>query len=378
MPRQSKGPRLIKRKNKPNWFIRYIDENSGKQRDVSTGHEVRAEAEEALEEFLRERRTNRIGLAVRHNQFTIAQALSDYTRFKIEERAANQDSPKPTKNPNDRLFYSIQNVLKFWGDLTIDHINIETVQRYTLSRKKEGKKQSTARRDLTDLRAAIYHSVNMNRIVPFNFPDLPKDGPPKKRWMTDTEFAQLLFAAGNNQISKFNLRLFMIIGFYSGARKSAIMELEWDQIDFEQGTIDFNKRGAPTSKKKRAFIYMPPEIQRFLQRRYDRYAHQTTYLFHEKKNPKIRVNSIDKAYRKAVKLSGLSNVTPHTLRHSRISLMLQRGETIMNVSNYVHVSPATIQKVYGHHSNEELKKVSQRLGREKKHIIRSHETLNIQ
>lgn len=354
MPKESQGPRLVRRKNKPNWFIRFIDEQTGKQKDKSTGCENREDAESVLEEFLRQRRAIRAGLAVMPNQFTIAQALDDYAHYKMGSASA------------ERLSYSMEHILEFWQDQTLDFVNIETVERYRKRGLNNKRAQSTIRRELIDLRSAINHAINMNRVMAMKFPKLPKDSKPKQRWLTEKEFAHLLWAAGQDYRSKFTLRLFLIIAFYTGARKSAIMELEWDQIDFEQNTINFNKSSAEETNKQRAFIPMPPEVWRFLLRRFQRYSNQNSFIFHQLNNPTKRIKSIDKGFRSAVKRAGLKKVTPHTLRHTRVSLLLQSGFKQVTVSEFVKVSQPTIDKVYGHHSNADLKDIANSLGRTQK------------
>lgn len=247
MPRKSAGPRLVRRKGKKNWYIRYIDEASGKQKDLSTGTEDRDEAEEQLEEFLRERRVLRLGHAVGPHQTTVAQIVDDYAHFKMGDDSAG------------RLSYSIGHILEFWQDRMLDCVNVETVKQYV---KNADRKPSTVRRELTDLRSAVNHAINMNRVTPISFPKLPKAGKPRDRWLTEPEFAKLLYAAGEDFRSKFTLRLFLMIGFYTGARKSAIMELEWSQVDFENNVIDFNKDGVLETNKRRAVtpIHIPNPV----------------------------------------------------------------------------------------------------------------------
>lgn len=354
MPRQSRGPRLIKRKNKSNWFIRYIDEKSGKQKDFSTGLENRSDAEEALEEFLRLRRIERTGQAVKHNEFSVAQALDDYAYHKLDSKAAA------------RLGYSMVHLLNFWQDQTIDHVNIETIERYRRYRLKMGHTQSTARRELIDLRSALNHPVGMKRVFPIAFPKLPTDSQPKTRWITRSEFAQLLCQAGNNRQSKFNLRLFLIIAYYTGARKASIMSLRWDDINFDNNMINFRGKTTEITNKRKAYIPMAPQIVRFLKRRAERYKHLTQFVFHRKNNPSKQVTTIDKSYRAAAKQAGLSGVTPHTLKHTRISLLLQNGESPIAVGAYTATSLPTIHKTYAHHSNKGVIEMSQRVGNEKK------------
>lgn len=351
MPRKSAGPRLVRRKGKKNWYIRYIDEATGKQKDLSTGFEDCDEAEEQLEEILRERRAYRHGHAVSPYQITVAQILDDYAHFKMGDDSA------------ERLSYSIVHILGSWQDDMLDCVNVETVKQYV---KTADRKPSTVRRELADLRSAVNHAIRMNRVTPISFPKLPKAGKPKDRWLTESEFAKLLCAAGKDFRSKFTLRLFLLIGFYTGARKSAIMELEWSQVDFENNVIDFNKDGVAETNKRRAITPMAPELRRFLLRRFRRYSNQSSFLFHQKKNPSKRIKHIEKGFRAAVKRAELKNIVPHTLRHTRVSLMVQSGEKIQDVSAFMNMTYQTLEKVYAHFDKERLQEMAMRIGRSQK------------
>ena len=46
----------------------------------------------------------------------------------------------------------------------------------------------------------------------------------------------------------------------------------------------------------------------------------------------------------------LSDVVPHTLKYTAITLALQRGATICDVAGMFSTSVETVQLVYGHHS----------------------------
>ncbi|KZL24709.1 Tyrosine recombinase XerC [Pseudovibrio sp. WM33] len=274
-----------------------------------------------------------------------------------------------------RLSYSIQKLLEHWKDQTVDQINDVSVRKFW---KDSPRKRSSCRRDLNDLKAAVNHSSAMKRLIPFDFPALPKGGQPRQRWLTQEEYVRLFWAAGFEYRSKFTLRLFLLIAYYTGARKGAIMELEWSQIDFETGMLNFNKEGAEFDDeedeeggKPRAHIPMPPELERHLKRRFDKYGSETNYVFHQKHKPKQQVKSINKSFRKAVERAGLQltgklRVTPHTLRHTRVSLLVQAGEKIQDVSEYMAMSFQTLEKVYAHHNKDHIKEMAARLGRSQK------------
>jgi integrase len=74
-----------------------------------------------------------------------------------------------------------------------------------------------------------------------------------------------------------------------------------------------------------------------------------------------RVGDIRKGWARAVQLAeemaaakgisiDLTDVVPHSLRHTAITWALQRGATLWDVAGMFSVSIETIQQVYGHHS----------------------------
>lgn len=347
MPPRPKGPRLVTRKGKENYYIRYTDAKTGKPRDKTTGTADGEQAQEELEDFLREQRSQRLGLAIMPHRITVAQIMMDFDHYVQGEEAAK------------RFGYSLRHIVDFWGDSTLDYVNVETVKEYVnkatnATDPKQRRTVSTTRRELTDLRTAINHAIRMNRVAAFRFPKLPSEGQPKERWLTESEFARLLCSARKVVLSRFPLTLFMIVAFYSGQRKSAIMELEWSQIDFDRRTINFEKDGRRRTKKRRSFIPMPREMERVLRRRHDRYAHLTNWVFHQKHQPAVRVRSVDKGFRVAARSAGLLDVTPHTLRHTRASLSAQSGQKMQDVSAYLNMSHQTLERVYLHHDPNHL------------------------
>ncbi|MCX8281765.1 site-specific integrase [Phyllobacterium sp. 0TCS1.6C] len=343
MPRRRTGPRLVTRKGKPFYFIRFIDDD-GKQKDRSTGAADSREAEEVLEEFLKERRG--VGRPQEHRRVLIAEVLADYADFKADERAAAT-----------RLGYAMTHLLAFWGEKTVDHINRETLKRYLRS---ANRSQSTVRRELSCLRAALNHAVAMNRMVPFGKIELPRESQPKRRWLTRQEAARLLRAARQEYRSRFPLTLFILMALYTGARTSALMELEWSQIDFERRTIDFNKSAAQETNKRRAHIPIGRKLYGHLLRRYRMSAGKSHFVFHQKTQPNTHIGSVVKGFRAACKRADLKEVTPHTLRHTCASWLAQRGEKMIDASAYLNMSVPTLGRVYAHHHPQHIKDLADR------------------
>lgn len=343
MPRRRTGPRLVTRTNKPFYFIRFID-HDGKQKERSTGTANSREAEEVLEEFLKERRG--VGKPKEHRYVLIAEALADYADFKSDEPSAAT-----------RIAYAMVHLLNFWGEKTVDHINRETLKKYE---RKAPRSSSTVRRELSVLRAALNHAAAMNRMLPFGTMELPPESVPKQRWLTRDEVAKLIWSARQVSNSKKPLSYFILIGIYTGARRGAIMDLEWSQIDLEKRIIDFNKVGAGRTKKRRARIPIGRKLLGHLSRLKMASGSDAPFVFHQKRDKTRRIISVVKGFRVASKRAGFTDVTPHTLRHTCASWMAQRGEKMIDASIYLNMTMQTLSKVYAHHDNKHITELADR------------------
>ena len=62
------------------------------------------------------------------------------------------------------------------------------------------------------------------------------------------------------------------------------------------------------------------------------------------------VKSVKTGFGHAVKLAGLwGKVTPHTLRHTAATWLMQRGVPIWQAAGYLGMSAQMIERTYGHH-----------------------------
>ena len=65
------------------------------------------------------------------------------------------------------------------------------------------------------------------------------------------------------------------------------------------------------------------------------------------------VSSVKTAMAKAVRLAGIStehgNVTPHTLRHTAATWLMQSGAPLREAAGYLGMSEKTLRETYGHH-----------------------------
>jgi len=73
------------------------------------------------------------------------------------------------------------------------------------------------------------------------------------------------------------------------------------------------------------------------------------------------VASIRHAFRDRVRAAGLIDVTPHTLRHTCATWMVIKGVPFEMVARFLGNSVDMIERVYGHHSPDWLKRAADAL-----------------
>jgi integrase len=138
------------------------------------------------------------------------------------------------------------------------------------------------------------------------------------------------------------LSLFIVIGLWSGRRKEAILSLKWSQVDFETGLVDFRAPGTETSTKRRGIVRVPSR----------RLGHLRRARKHSKGEYVVswngdRMGDIKRSFTTAVEAAGLGDdVTPHTLRHTTATWLMQKGATPFSAAHYLSMSVETLLKVY--------------------------------
>lgn len=361
MPRPNRGPYLNYVKSRGRWYIQWSE--AGRTRQLSTGTGDSGEAQDALAEFIQERkREEHPGRPRDPGQFPIADALTLYGT----EHAPQAADPA-------RIGYAITALVSFWGERMVDDITRETCRAYGRERDKA---PGTIRRELATLRAAINYAKEEGRLTYAPTVHLPKKPEGKDRWLRRSEAAALVNAARNGHPStRPYLPLFILIALYTGARKGAILSLRWPQVDLEAERINFNEAGRTQTSKRRAHIPIPRRLLTFL-RLARRRGTDLGYVVHRDGarlgNMKRAFNTacIDAGLAKAVMVKGIDDqglpamvmkldedgapilrqdISPHVLRHTCGTWMAQAGVPLDKIGGWLGHSDARTTQLYAHH-----------------------------
>ena len=154
------------------------------------------------------------------------------------------------------------------------------------------------------------------------------------------------------------------LGLYTGRRKEAILSLRWPQVDLEAGRIDFEVAGRRRTNKKRGIIQIPPRLLPHLRRARKR-GTDLGYVLHINGE---RIKDIKKGFAAACERAGLEGVSPHTLRHTAATWLMQAGTDLWQASGFLSMSMETLQRVYGHHHPDYQREAAENIGRRPQNV----------
>ena len=340
MPRPNRGPSLTRVPGRDSYYIVWFERGARRLRSTGTGDQ--RQAEKALQAFIGQSHRPASGPREPH-EITVAEVLDIYGTL---------HAPK-VADPV-RIASAIDALLPHMGRQTIAQVTPSSCDQYARDR---GKAPATVRRELTTLRAAMNFAVrngNLTRPAPIAMPAKPEG---EDRWLTVSELARLLNAARTARKDvRLYLPLFILIAFYTGARKEAVLSLTWAQIDMERRRIDF-RRGRARTNKGRALLPIPDRLYTFLRYAWLRRTSDIGPVVHDRGKAIKDIGASwtggtappQGSFGRACKAAGLPNVTPHTLRHTRATWMAQAGVDMWQIAGWLAQSLASTTELYSHH-----------------------------
>ncbi len=266
---------------------------------------------------------------------------------------------------------------EFWGGKMLSQVTTAECRTYVKGRGKTG----GARADLETLRAAINHHAKENLHYGAVRVSLPPKGPPRDRWLTRAEAARLIWVCwryretqtlhrgrGKGQLAQTDKRplrhlaRFILIGLYTGTRAGAIAsaspyrDLGYSFVDLDHGIFYRLAIGRRATNKRQTPAPIPPRLLAHM-RRWVRRGVVTSHFVEWHGAP---VKSVKTGFAHAVKLAGLwGKVTPHTLRHTAATWLMQRGVPIWQAAGYLGMSADMIERTYGHHHPDYMRAAAQ-------------------
>jgi integrase len=232
----------------------------------------------------------------------------------------------------------------FWANVDPERIDDAMCRKYAEARKVG---PATLRYELSMLSVALRHAGKPKKIWR---PEAPER---KVRHLTHAEFERWY-----REVKAPHARLYALLGLYTMARPTAILELTWDRVDFERRQIDLNPKGRRQTKKRRPVVALNDEAVDALETAYK--ARQSEFVIERGAKP---ISNIKKAFQAASARSGIK-VTPYTLRHTGAVWAAEAGASMDELAQFLgHDTVATTTTHYARYSPEHLRGVANRVRR---------------
>jgi integrase len=245
------------------------------------------------------------------------------------------------------MAFSGKAVLPEFGHLTPDEITDAKTRAYTRKRTKAGRKPGTVWTELNHLQVALNWAAKKNVIPRGVALERPAKPPPRDRRLTRAEARRLLDAAGSPHIA---LAIALMLG--TGARIGAILDLTWSRVDLDAGLISYTDPDATGRRKGRATVPMTPDLVKRLTEA--RRGAVTDYVIEWAAK---QVHSIKRGFAHAVAKAGLTNVTPHVLRHTAACRLAESGAPMSEIAQILgHSDSRTTERIYARFSPLYLRK----------------------
>lgn len=219
---------------------------------------------------------------------------------------------------------------------------------------------SSINRHLSSIRS-FYEFLIKNKIVdnsPFKLINGPKREQKLPNYLHYEEFEDLISTCDETNLGLRN-RMILELLFATGIRVSEAVNIKISDINFKEREIKITGKG-----KKTRIVYFSKVCQEVMSkyvlnaRQELLKAKKSEYLLLNHLGNPITRRGIADVLEKLIKKSALKHkISPHTLRHTFATLMLNEGMDIREVQELLGHARLGTTSIYTHVSNEELRKV---------------------
>lgn len=261
-------------------------------------------------------------------------------------------------SPHTILNYTgdLEGFREFLGPVPVEKTDYFAVRKYLALLKEQKLAAKSVARHLSALRSFFRFLVRegflkSNPIAAVSSPKLDKHLP---AFFTEEEVGRLLeLPEGADDEASKRDRAILELFYSSGLRISELVGLNKEDIDFFGGTVKARGKG----KKERlvpAGDIALKAVKRYLDCR--KTPGQAVFV-NMKRHTRITTRGVRGIVKNHFKQAGLRNGSPHTLRHSFATHLLDRGADLRTVQELLgHANLATTQ-IYTHLTTDKLKKV---------------------
>jgi integrase len=237
----------------------------------------------------------------------------------------------------------------YWAKLRVGVIDDRVSQDYSAWRQRA---INTVRNELSLIRSALHWAAHKEIIVKAPKIIVPAIPDSSVDHLTKAQFRQFLEGC-----SAPHVRLFAILGVTTGARKTALLDAKWDQVDWARATLDLKPKGyTAVGNKSRAVVALNDRAIAALREAFD--GSVSDYIIEHNGN---QISDIKKGIAAAAKRSGIK-AHPHMFRHSAAVWMAEDRVPMTEIAAFLGHRDINITiKVYARYHPDYLRQAARSL-----------------
>lgn len=281
--------------------------------------------------------------------------VEEFLEYLEYEKKYSENTIAAYRNDLESFFSYLENAKKNYKNL-----NYSDVTDYLIYLGKLDLSSSSIGRHLSSIRS-FYDFLIKNGVcpsTPFKLVNGPKKEKKLPNYLQYEEFLDLISTCDETSLGVRN-RMILELLFATGIRVSEAVNIKITDIDFKNREIKIVGKG-----KKARVVYFNKVCQELM----SKYVLNTRQeLLKGRKNEYLLINHLgNKITRRGVadvldklilKSSIKHKISPHTLRHTFATLMLNEGMDIREVQELLGHERLSTTNIYTHVSNEELRRV---------------------
>ena len=237
-------------------------------------------------------------------------------------------------------------------------VNKEVIVNYMQAEKNNNKANSSILRSVSSLRK-FFQYLAQEKIIekdPMLLIDIPKKKQHLPQVLTKEEVEKLLHSPNTGQVLGLRDRAMLELMYATGLRISEIINLKLEDLHLTMGTLQTLGKG-----HKERIVPVGDEaikwINRYLEEARPKLLKQkrSNYLFLNFHGNNLTRQGVWKNLKAEVRKAGIQkNITPHTLRHSFATHILENGADLRIVQELLGHADISTTQIYTHLSNKQL------------------------
>jgi integrase/recombinase XerD len=283
--------------------------------------------------------------------------LDLYTNYLLVEKGLSSNTLESYTRDLSRFL----DALKRFGITRIDEVDNTTILKHLIRLRKEGLGAKSRARHLVSLRG-FFRFLVQEKIIdhdPSRLVELPKTGLRLPDVLSADEVASLLNAPDSNKPTGLRDAAMLELLYAAGLRVSELVSLKVQDVNLDAGFVRILGKGDKervvpigTWAKSKIMLFLETARLQMLKNA------KSPYLFVARAGKPMTRQGFWKLLKKYATIAGITKkITPHSLRHSFATHLLEGGADLRSVQMMLgHVDISTTQ-IYTHVARDRLKQI---------------------